>query len=180
MQIWPEWKAQALEMAPMAVVRSASSNTRPTPLPPSSKSSRFMSRPATSPIRWPTTVEPVKLTMSTCGEATRASPTSAPAPVTMLTTPGGKPASTTASANRSTARGSWGAGLTTTVLPMARAGPTLPAMLTSGKLYGVMAATTPTGRRSTTVPSRPPGASGVEGISVGGSGRAMGSWAPRA
>ena len=38
-----------------------------------------MSRPATSPMRRPTTVEPVKLTMSTCGEATRASPASAPA-----------------------------------------------------------------------------------------------------
>ena len=33
-----------------------------------------------------------------------------------------------------TARGSWGAGLTTTVLPMARAGATFPAMLTMGKL----------------------------------------------
>ena len=58
-----------------------------------------MSRPATSPMRWPTAVEPVKLTMSTCGEATSASPASAPLPVTMLTTPGGNPASTTASAN---------------------------------------------------------------------------------
>jgi hypothetical protein len=93
-----------------------------------------MSRPATSPIRRPTAVEPVKLVMSTCGDATRASPTSAPLPVTMFTTPGGNPASTTASAKRSTARGSWGAGFTTTVLPMARAGPTLPAMFTSGKL----------------------------------------------
>ena len=32
------------------------------------------------------------------------------------------------------ASGSCGAGLTTTVLPMARAGPTLPAMLAIGKL----------------------------------------------
>ena len=31
-----------------------------------------------------------------------------------------------------------GAGFTTTVLPIASAGPTLPAMLTIGKLYGVM------------------------------------------
>ena len=133
-QIWPEWKAHTLAMAPMAVLRSASSNTRPTPLPPSSSSRRFMSRPATSPMRFPTTVEPVKLTMSTCGEATRAAPASAPLPVRTLTTPGGIPASTTASAKRSTASGSCGAGFTTTVLPIASAGPTFPAMFTSGKL----------------------------------------------
>ena len=47
--------------------RSASSNTTAAPLPPSSSSRRFMSRPATSPMRRPTAVEPVKLTMSTCG-----------------------------------------------------------------------------------------------------------------
>ena len=44
-----------------------------------------------------------------------------------------------------TASGSCGAGFTTTVLPIARAGPILPAMFTIGKLYGVMQATTPTG-----------------------------------
>ena len=40
-----------------------------------------------------------------------------------------------------TASGSCGAGFTTTVLPIASAGPILPAMLTIGKLYGVMHAT---------------------------------------
>ena len=42
-------------------------------------------------------------------------------------------------------RGFCDAGRTTTVLPIASAGPSLPAMLTIGKLYGVMQATTPTG-----------------------------------
>ncbi len=56
------------------------------------------------------------------------------------------------------ASGSCGAGLTTTVLPMASAGPTLPAVLVSGKLYDVMAATTPTGARRATPPMIPPGA----------------------
>ena len=40
-----------------------------------------------------------------------------------------------------TASGFCDAGRTTTVLPIASAGPSLPAMLTIGKLYGVMHAT---------------------------------------
>ena len=59
------------------------------------------------------------------------------------------------------ASGSCGAGLTTTVLPAASAGATLPAMLTMGKLYEVMQATTPRGWRLTMAPMMPPGASGV-------------------
>jgi len=69
-----------------------------------------------------------------------------------------------------TPRGSCGAGFTITVLPIASAGPTLPAMLTIGKLYGVMHATTPTGWRTTIAPMSPPGARVVVGISLGGSG----------
>ena len=40
-----------------------------------------------------------------------------------------------------TASGFCDAGRTTTVLPIASAGPSLPAMFTIGKLYGVMHAT---------------------------------------
>ena len=77
-----------------------------------------------------------------------------------------------------TASGSWGAGFTTTVLPIASAGPILPAMLTIGKLYGVMHATTPTGCRTAIAPISPPDASAVAGISLGGSGIVEGSRAP--
>ncbi len=133
-QIWPLWNAHTLAMVEMAVARSASSNTTPAPLPPSSSSRRFMSRPATSPIARPTGVEPVKLTMSTWRDATSAWPVSAPDPVTTLTTPSGKPASWSTSPNTVTASGSCGAGFTTTVLPIASAGPIFPAMLTIGKL----------------------------------------------
>ncbi len=121
-------------------------------------------------MRRPTPVEPVKLTMSTCGEATSASAASDPSPTTTLTTPGGKPASVNSSPSRTMASGSCGAGLTTTVLPMARAGPIFPAVLVIGKLYEVMAATTPTGARRATPPMMPPGASTVVGISPGGHG----------
>src|SRR5690606_33211425 len=91
-------------------------------------------------------------------------------PVTTLTTPGGKPASFMSSTMRSTPSGSCGAGLMTTVLPMARAGPILPDMLVIGTLYEVMQVTTPTGARCTAAEISPPGASGVVGITAGGSG----------
>ena len=79
-----------------------------------------------------------------------------------------------------TASGSCGAGFTTTVLPIASAGPIFPAMFTIGKLYGVMQATTPTGWRTTIAPMSPPAASAVAGISLGGRGRTVGSSAPLA
>ena len=85
----------------------------------------------------------------------------------MFTTPGGKPTASQIFASSMIASGSWGAGFITIVLPVASAGPTLPAMFTSGKLYGVMHATTPTGWRFTTPPIRPPAASGVVGITDG-------------
>ena len=43
-------------------------------------------------------------------------------------------------------------------------------MFTTGKLYGVIAATAPTGWRRAIAPIRPPGASAVAGISIGGNG----------
>ena len=71
---------------------------------------------------------------------------------------------------RSTPSGSCGAGLMTTVLPMASAGPILPAMLVIGTLYEVMQVTTPTGARCTAAEISPPGARGVVGMTAGGSG----------
>ena len=59
---------------------------------------------------------------------------SGPTELMRLITPGGKPTSSSTRAISMTARGSWGAGFMITVLPMARAGATLPAMLVMGKL----------------------------------------------
>ena len=148
-------------MQPMAPFTSASSKTRQAPLPPSSSSVRFMVRAACSPIFTPTWVEPVKLTQSTSSESTKAAEEAGPFPLTRLTTPGGKPTSLRMRTSSTMASGSCGAGLTTTVLPAASAGATLPAMLTMGKLYEVMQATTPRGWRLTMAPMMPPGASGV-------------------
>ncbi len=123
---------------------------------------------------------PVKLIMSTSRDSTSASPVAGLDPVTTFTTPGGKPTSSRMRTSSITASGSCGAGRTITVLPIASAGPILPAMLTIGKLYGVMHATTPTGARRASAPMRPAGAIGVAGISCGASGMTLGSRAPRA
>src|SRR6516165_9507271 len=109
----------------------------------------------------PTADEPVKLTMSTFGSSTSVAPTCGLAPVTMLTTPGGKPTSSRMRASSITHSGSWGGGFITTVHPTASAGATLPTMFTVGKLYGAMHATTPTGTRCAMAPISAPGASGV-------------------
>ena len=55
-------------------------------------------------------------------------------PHTTLMTPGGKPTSFMTSMSLMTASGSGGAGFTTTVLPIASAGPILPARFVTGKL----------------------------------------------
>ncbi len=69
--------------------RSASSRTRFTDLPPSSRNVGFSVEAAASMMRRPVAVEPVKATMSTSGEVVMTSPTRWSDDVTMLTTPGG-------------------------------------------------------------------------------------------
>ena len=118
--------------------------------------------------------------MSTFGEDTSASEAATSVPHDRLTTPGGNPASSNSFTSSITARGSCGAGFTTTVFPMASAGPNLPAMFTIGKLYDVMQLTTPTGARCPTPETNPPGASAVVGMTDGSSGMMRVSSAPLA
>src|SRR3954452_23008534 len=120
-------------------------------------------------MRWPIAVEPVNDTMSMSDDAVSAAAGAASAPVITLTTPGGNPTSCMISARTRIASGSCGAGLTTTVQPTASAGAILPATLVSGKLYGEMHATAPTGSRLTCAPMSAPGASGVLRTGDGGS-----------
>jgi len=121
-------------MQPMAPATSASSKTTQAPFPPSSSNRRFIVAAPDSAIFTPMSVEPVNETMSTSGEDTRVAAAAASWAVTRFTTPGGNPTSSRIRTSSMTARGSWGAGFTTTVFPMARAGATFPAMLTMGKL----------------------------------------------
>ena len=95
-------------------------------LPPSSKVSFFRFPAAAWTISLPTSVEPVNATLSTSSWAARAAPAVSPNPVTTLTTPSGTPASAISSARRSADSGVCSAGLSTTQLPVARAGSELP------------------------------------------------------
>ena len=74
---------------------------------------------------------------------------SLPRPVTTFRTPSGSPASENSRATCSVASGVVDAGLATTVFPDATAGATFVPSSVSGKLYGVIAAHTPIGRRIT-------------------------------
>ena len=96
----------------------------------------------------PTSVEPVNATLSTSRMRGERRARVSPKPVTMLTTPGGKPASSISSPRRSAESGVCSAGFSTTVLPQASAGPSFHAAISSGKFHGMIWPTTPTGSRS--------------------------------
>ena len=93
-------------------------------------------------------MEPVNATLSTSLWAASAAPAVSPKPVTTFTTPSGIPASAISSASRSAVSGVCSAGLSTTVLPQASAGPSFHAAISSGKFHGMICPTTPTGSRS--------------------------------
>ena len=102
--------------------------------------------PATAfAISRPTPVDPVKATLSTSGCRTMAAPV-APAPVTMLTTPGGRSACCRISAKISADSGVVSAGFSTTVLPAASAGASFHASMSSGKFHGMTCPATPSER----------------------------------
>ena len=148
MQVWPVAANTPATTPPAAASRSASANTMCGDLPPSSKETRARCEAAPAITARPVEVAPVKATLSTPGCATSGAPASSPKPVTTLKTPGGKPASSTSSANSSVEAGACSAGLTTTQQPAASAGATFQLISSTGEFHGVMAATTPTGSRS--------------------------------
>ena len=127
--------------------RSASGRMMLGLLPPSSRVTRFKERPHFSPISRPTAVEPVKATLSTPPLSTRAAPV-VPSPVSTLSVPSGKPASSASSPRRSAVSGVCSAGFRTIEQPAARAGATFQAAISRGKFQGTIWAQTPTGSRS--------------------------------
>ena len=116
---------------------------------------RLKSGAASAAMCLPVPVSPVNATRRISGWVTSASPITEPRPVTTLSTPAGSPASWKSSATFSVASGVDDAGLTTTVLPAASAGPIFVPISVSGKLYGTIAATGPTGRLTTIPYERP-------------------------
>jgi len=134
-----------LTMPSTAWSSGASSKTMLAAFPPSSSVSRL---PVPASCRWmrlPTSVEPVNATLRTAGWPTTSAPVS-PAPVTMLTTPGGSSACWQMSANSIAVSGVVSAGFRTTVLPAASAGAIFQASISSGKFQGMTWPATPSGR----------------------------------
>ncbi len=80
----------------------------------------------------PTSALPVNAILSTSGCATIAAPAVSPTPVTMLTTPGGRPASSKLEASARTVSGVCSAGFSTTVQPAQIAGASFHAAISSG------------------------------------------------
>ncbi|MNF03305.1 hypothetical protein D3C80_2025940 [compost metagenome] len=92
---------------------------------------RFTLSAVPAMIRLPVATEPVRETMRTFGWVTRGSPTLGPRPNTRLTTPAGN-SSLMNSASFSAVSGVCSEGLSTTVLPAARAGAIFQATIISG------------------------------------------------
>ena len=112
---------------------------------PSSRLTRL--RASAWRICHPTSADPVNVTMATSGWVARCDAVD-PLQVTTLSQPGGRPhSSVSTAASRRAVSGVDDAGLSTTGHPAAMAGATLWATRLSGKLNGVMAATTPMGSR---------------------------------
>ncbi len=102
----------------------------------------------------PASVDPVKETFRTSGWATSAAPVVSPGPGRTWNAPGGTPASSASSQRRSAESGVSLAGLTITVLPIARAGAIFQVAIANGKFQGTIRAQTPSGSRNVTLAPR--------------------------
>src|SRR5204863_675096 len=100
-------------------------------LPPSSSEIFFNVAAAARMIVLPTSALPVNAILSTPPCSTIAAPVP-PSPVTMLTTPGGRPASAKLEASASTDNGVCSAGLSTVVQPAQIAGASFHAAISIG------------------------------------------------
>ncbi len=159
-RLTPRQDCPAVANAPSAASfadwsRSASSSTMSGSLPPSSSSS--LCPAAAAATARPAATEPVKVTMSTSGWPARAGPTVCGSPVTTASMSPGNPASRSSSAKARPVRGVFSDGLSTTAQPAATAGASLTTTWFSGRLNGVIAATTPTGSGTVTASLSCPG-----------------------
>ena len=159
MQASPPLRILAMNAPATAASMSASSKTRNGALPPSSIEQLMMESAAVLSSSRPTSVEPVKDSLRTRGSASMAAVTGPGWLVgTTLTTPSGTPASARIAATASAVSGVSSAGLSTTVQPAARAGPSLRVAIAAGKFQGVTRTLTPTGWWETRILLAPDGA----------------------
>ena len=136
-------------VASMAASRSASANTIAGLLPPSSIDRPLRNGAALPKISCPVLLSPVNEISGTSGCFTSASPASSPRPLTRLNTPSGSPASSKMPAHNDADSGVNSAGLSTTVLPVAKAGPSFQDSSMNGVFHGVISPATPIGLRLT-------------------------------
>ncbi|VWB90748.1 hypothetical protein BLA6993_04328 [Burkholderia lata] len=120
-------------------------------LPPSSSDSFFSVSADCFASSLPTRVEPVNDSLRTTDELVSVSPIATASPDTTLNTPAGTPARSASTASANADSGVSSDGFSTIVQPAASAGPALRVIIASGKFHGVIAATTPTGSRVTTI-----------------------------
>ncbi len=144
---WPLLLKAPAKMALPTVAGSASSSTMAGSLPPSSRVTRLRSGAAEMATFLPVSMEPVKLTFRGTGCPVIHAPSWSP-PLTTLSTPAGSTSRSSSTVLR-VARGVKGEGFRTMVLPASRAGAIFQKARVRGKFHGVMAATTPTGLRTT-------------------------------
>src|SRR5436309_14213557 len=115
-----------------AASQSASGKKMLGDFPPSSRVTRLSVSAADFTMILPTAALPVNAILSTLECATMAAPADSPKPLTILTTPGGKPASSNQLANSSAVRGVCSAGLRTQVQPAAMAGASFQEAISNG------------------------------------------------
>ena len=118
-------------MALAVAARSVSSNTITGALPPSSRTERRGALADAAAMARPVATEPVNDTRSMSGWLTRSAPVVEPRPLTRFSTPAGRRSAATCT-NRVVESGVFSAGLSTSVLPVARAGNTFHTACQSG------------------------------------------------
>src|SRR6516162_6625263 len=115
-----------------AASQSASAKNTLGDLPPSSSVTRFSVSAADFTMILPTAALPVKAILSTPGCETSAAPVISPTPLTIFTTPGGRPACSSQLANSMAVSGVCSAGFSTQVQPAASAGASFHAAISNG------------------------------------------------
>src|SRR5712691_8893324 len=115
-----------------AVLKSASAKKMFGDFPPSSSEIFLSVSAAPRMIVLPTSALPVNAILSTSACATSAAPATSPTPVTILTTPGGTPASAKLEASARADKGVCSAGFKIIVQPAQIAGASFQAAISSG------------------------------------------------
>ena len=114
-------------------------------MPPNSRVTFFKLLIEEETIFFPTSVDPVKVILSTSLCFASASPAVSPSPVTIFTTPFGIPDFSIKWPKYNAVKGVSSAGLSTTVHPAARAGASFRIAKIKGEFHGIIAPTTPMG-----------------------------------